>query len=425
VPHTIPSDLVLGVSTSAHQVEGGDTNSDWWAFEREPGRIRSGDTADRAVDFWNRYADDVACMRTHGIQAHRISVSWARIEPEEGRIDEAALDRYLSIVQEHRDASIRVAVTLLHFALPRWLAARGGILAADAPSRFRDFVRVVARKLRGCVWQWHTVNEPLIHADGAYRRGVWPPGEKNIARFVHATRALLRLHVAAYRSVHEVDDAPTGLVHNFLSARPRRPTSRLDGLAARACAWVMDDSIVDSLTTGRIPFPWGVGDEVDGLRGSADLIGVNYYNGVTVTLGGWPIIREGTPTDRRTQMGWVACPVGLSDVLRSASQLGRPIYVTENGIATDDETWRIAFIRDHLKQVVAAREQGIDVRGYLHWSWIDNFEWAEGLAPRFGLVGVDPETLERLPKPSLAFYSSLARTRVLPDSAEAPSTTRS
>lgn len=411
----IPRELILGVSTSSHQIEGGDSNSDWWDFERQPGRIRLGETADRAVDFWNRYADDVAFLRSHGLQAHRMSVSWARIEPEEGRYDEAALDRYLEIVCAHREASIRVAITLLHFALPRWLAARGGVLATDAPVRFHRFVQVVARKLRSQVWQWHTVNEPIVHADGSYRRGVWPPAEKKLAHFLEACRALLRLHVAAYRAVREVDEAPAGIVHNFVSMRPRRSASWSDRLASRAGAWTLNDSIMECLATGRLAPPWGFGELVDGMRGSCDLIGVNYYNGVTVSLARRPFILEAVEGERCTAMGWAVRPAGLADALRSAARLGVPIYVTENGIATDDDAWRVEFIRAHLAQVVAAIAAGLDVRGYLHWSWIDNFEWAEGFAPRFGLVSVDPVTLARQPKPSLAFYASLARTRVLPD----------
>jgi beta-glucosidase len=144
---------------------------------------------------------------------------------------------------------------------------------------------------------------------------------------------------------------------------------------------------------------------------NSDLIGVNYYNGLMTSPFHQPPVMDAMANERKTAMGWAVRPDGLSDVLRSAAKLGVPVYVTENGIATDDDSWRIEFIRAHIERVVVALEAGIDVRGYLHWSWIDNFEWPEGFAPRFGLVGVDPTTLARRPKPSLDFYTSLIRDR--------------
>lgn len=410
---TLPPDLILGVATSAHQVEGGDMHTDWWDFESAPGRIKGGDRSGRAVDFWTRFGDDIACMQEHGIQSHRLSVSWGRIEPEEGRFDESALRHYADIVQAHRDAGIRVAVTLLHFALPRWLAARGGVLAPDAPQRLNAFARRVAGALRGAVWQWHTVNEPIVLADGGYRRGVWPPGEASVPRFAAACRALLRLHVAAYRAVRDIDGAPAGLVHNFISVRGRHP-SLVDQGASRAVRWCLDDAVVECLATGRIVPPWGSGARLDGLAGSSDVLGVNYYNGFTACLHERPAIMDGLRADRRTQMGWSVWAPGLRDALRSASRLGAPVFVTENGIATDDDAWRRKFLVEHLGEFVDARRSGLDVRGYCYWSWIDNFEWAEGFAPRFGLVGIDPETHDRRPRDSLRLYARIIRERRLP-----------
>jgi beta-glucosidase len=408
----LPRDLILGVATSAHQVEGGDVHTDWWDFEQSPGRIKRGDRSGHAVDFWARFRDDVALMRDHGIQSHRMSVSWARIEPEEERFDDAALDRYAEIVHAHRSAGIHVAVTLLHFALPRWLAARGGVLAPDAAQRFYIFARRVAHALRGVVWQWHTVNEPFVLADGGYRRGVWPPGESSMARFARACRALLRIHVAGYRAVHEVDDAPAGLVHAFVSARGRH-VSNADRRAARVVRWCLDDAVMECLATGRMVPPWGSGARVDGLGSSSDVVGVNYYNDLTVCIHERPLVMDGSKSDRRTQMGWSVWAPGLLEVLRSASRLGVPIFVTENGIATDDDAWRMAFLVEHLHQVGEAYRSGLDIRGYAHWSWIDNFEWAEGFEPRFGLVGVDPETLDRRPRESLHLYARIIRERTL------------
>jgi len=199
----IPPDLVLGVSTSAHQIEGGDEHTDWWAFE-ESGRVRNGDVSGVAADFWNLYARDVALMRLHAVQSHRMSLSWGRIEPAEGKFDDDALERYAEIVAAHTAAGIRVGITLLHFALPQWLAAQGGMLAPEAPERFARFVRVVAQRLRSKIWHWYTINEPLVQADQGYRRGVWPPGTKRHLAVPRVLRALLRAHCCCPRSLRLV-----------------------------------------------------------------------------------------------------------------------------------------------------------------------------------------------------------------------------
>jgi beta-glucosidase len=152
---------------------------------------------------------------------------------------------------------------------------------------------------------------------------------------------------------------------------------------------------------------------MDGLRQSSDMLGVNYYNGFTACLHERAVLRDGAEADRRTQMGWSVWAPGLLEVLKSAARVGVPLFVTENGIATDDDGWRESFLVDHLAQIAEARRLGLDVRGYAHWSWIDNFEWAEGFAPHFGLVGVDPVTLERRPRASLRAYARIIRDRTL------------
>jgi beta-glucosidase len=405
----LPEDWVLGVATSAHQVEGNDDNTDWWDFEQAPGSPRFREASGLAADFWNRFRDDVALMVEHGVQAHRLSVSWGRVVPREGELDEAALARYAEIIDAHRSAGLRVAVTLLHFALPRWLAARGGMLAPDAHLRFRDFVYPVVRALRGSVWQWHTVNEPLIMATSGYLTGEWPPRARHPLRLVRAVRALLRAHVAAARVVRALDDAPVGIVHNFASIVPPVGATATDRTVARAAAWCTNGWLLEALATGRVRPPWGVGELLEGLRDSTDFLGVNYYQRVQVSLRRWPLVTDSGEGSCRTQMGWRACPEGLAHVLKLASALRVPLYVTENGIATDDDAWRERFMLAHLGSALRARSEGVDVRGYFYWSWIDNFEWTKGYAPKFGLVAVDPETLQRLPRPSATLYSRLVR----------------
>ena len=350
-----------------------------------------------ACDHWNRVETDTALLVRLGVGAHRFSVEWARIEPEPGRFDRAALDHYRAEVDGLIAIGVEPLLTLHHFSLPSWLAERGGVLARELPSRFEAFTRQVARTLGDRVKFWITINEPNVLVAQGYVLGLWPPGVRQPQSVPGAISSLRRAHVAAYRAIHElVPDASVGLAHHV---RLATPASR--SLLDRAAAGLLD------VTFNRLF-----------LDLPQDYLGVNYYSRDVVRFDRTRPLelfaeRSVAPGAALSDLGWEIYPRGLGVVLRMLARRRKPIWITENGVADAADRVRTRFLVDHLAEVAAAIADGVDVRGYLHWSLLDNFEWAEGYAPRFGLYSVDYRTQVRTLRPSGAAYARLIESRRL------------
>jgi beta-glucosidase len=295
-------------------------------------------------------------------------------------------------------------VTLHHFTLPSWLAAGGGVLAADFPARLAAFARNAARALGDLCGTWITVNEPNVLAAHAYLLGVWPPAKKDPLLAWRAQRRLLAAHDAAYRALKETrPDAQVGVAHHLRAVEPAHPRSPADRAAAALFGRVFNEAFARAACA----------------HGTQDFFGLNYYSRDVVRFSARHArelfvargIPEGSPV---SDLGWEIYPPGLGQLVRTwARRSGLPVYVTENGIADARDAKRGAFLVDHLRELERAIAEGVDVRGYYHWSLLDNFEWAEGYAPRFGLVEVDYATLERRPRPSALLYARIARERAL------------
>ncbi len=392
----LPDRFLFGTATAATQIEGGCTTTDWWEFSQEPGRIAHGDTPIIACDHYNRVREDVELQSRLGMRTHRMSVEWGRIEAEEGHDDDAVLEHYRSEISTLRDAGIEPMVTLHHFSFPTWLARRGGVTAEDMPERFERFTRKVARTLEG-VASWITINEPNVLVAQGYLLGIWPPGVVRPGAIPSAIRNLRRAHVAAYGAIHDViPNASVGIAHHIRLATPATRKLR-----DRAAAHVLDFAF-------NRPF----------LDLPQDFIGLNYYSRDVVRFAPNKatelFIERTTPADApKSDLGWEIHPEGLGVVLRFLARKKLPIWITENGIADRADTKRTVFITDHLREVARAIEDGVDVRGYMHWSLLDNFEWAEGYAARFGLYAVDYPTQKRTLRPSGALYAEIARTHTI------------
>jgi len=422
-----PATFLFGTATAATQIEGGCTASDWFAFAKQPGRIKHGDRPDTACDGWIRWPEDVALQRTLGFGAYRLSVEWARIEPRPGEIDRAALETYRRMLGALRDAGIEPMVTLHHFTLPLWLAERGGVLADAFAERLGRFARVAVDSLGDLCRLWITINEPNVLAAHAYSLGVWPPAEKSLLRALRAHYSLLEAHVAAYRVLKEArgDQALVGVAHHLRIAEPERAGRRGDRAAARAFAYVFNDAFAAATCEGRM---YGAldsavrsasGFRVADARGTQDFFGVNYYSRDVVRLSlrhaAELFIARAVPAGAEvSDLGWEVYPQGLGLLVRRwADRSGLPVYVTENGIADATDSKRGPFIVRHLSELARAIADGVPVRGYFHWSLLDNFEWAEGYWPRFGLVEVDYATQERRPRDSARLYGRIARERAV------------
>jgi beta-glucosidase len=307
-------------------------------------------------------------------------------------------------------------VTLLHFTLPAWLADRGGVRAGDFPLRFAHFAGEAARRLGPEVELWCTLNEPNVQMYLGYVEGVWPPGRKSPAEAVEAFAGLLRAHALAAGALRRHDPgARVGVAQNLVVFEPASRLSVPDWLAARTAEAAFDWAFPDSIAAGRMRlqapgFP-ALDEPLPELRGSTDYFGANYYRRDLVRFAprapGRIELRPGPGP--RNDLGWEVHPEGLLRVLRQAwARYRLPVYVTENGIADAAGERRAAYLRAHAHAVARALAEGVDVKGYFHWSLMDNFEWAEGYAARFGLYRVEPGTLARLATPATAAFAELS-----------------
>ncbi len=330
-------------------------------------------------------------------------MEWSRVEPREGSWSEEAWSHYREEVERLRDAGIVPMVTLLHFTLPEWLAERGGVTADDFPARFGRFAAEAARRLGSGVDLWCTLNEPNVQMYQGYVEGVWPPGVRDTELAARAFAGLVEGHAAAAAAVRQEDPGSAiGVAVNLIVFDPSSRWSLGDWIAAREADRGFNWAFYDSIEAGRIRlqiagFP-SLDEPLPSLVGSADFFGVNYYrrNLVRFSLGAPGLVRLAPGPGPRSDAGIEIYPEGLLRLLRRAwERYELPIYVTENGVADRRDVLRAGFLRAHAHAVARAIEEGIPVRGYFHWSLLDNFEWAEGFGPRFGLYRVDYETMER------------------------------
>jgi beta-glucosidase len=389
-----PPTFLWGAATSAHQVEGGNVNNDWWAFEQRRDSAASESSAD-GIDHYHRYHDDFQLLASLGHNAHRLSLEWSRIEPAPGQFSRAAIAHYQRVLSRLADAGLIAMVTLHHFTLPQWYADRGGWLGPDAVATFERYCAFVAAELGDLMPFVCTINEPQMIALHGYLEGYHPPGVTNASLWKRVGRVLVRAHEAAVRTVH--CGAPRSSVGLALQM-PLLATIRDDAACQalyRTLQYELVDLYLDHLTTAD--------------RG--DWLGVQYYRKQWVDPASPTLFADPPAGFPITQMGWAVYPDGLRLVLQQAAATGLPLYVTENGIATEDDVERCDYITTHLGALARARAQGIDVRGYFHWSAFDNFEWSEGYRPKFGLIGIDHhDDFRRVPKPSAHLFAAIART---------------
>ncbi len=418
-PHRFPSTFRFGVATAAHQVEGNNDHSDWWDFESIPGHIADGSRSGLACDHYQRFRQDLDLIRALNLDSYRLSIEWARIEPEPGRFDRAAIDHYAEVLDACRERGIEPCVTLYHFTLPQWFAARGGWEASDAPALFARYVQTLMPLLASRVALWVTLNEPMVYLYQGYLLGIWPPGRHDMKGMVRAGRNLIRAHLEAYRILHDSpgfggEPPQVGIAKHLRVFDPAREGSRLDRFAAKAQEELFNWAFLDSIHQGRFFPPFGLKERIGGAMPAQDFVGVNYYSRGRVQFsparpGQLFGVQGTTPGAPVNDLGWEIYPEGITRLLRTVHRrYGRPIWITENGIADASDRLRPAFLVHHLTQIARAMGEGIPIHGYFHWSLLDNFEWAEGFAARFGLYAIDYQTQCRVLRPSGQLYGRIA-----------------
>lgn len=394
---SFPPGFLWGTATAAHQVEGGNDN-DWTAWEAKGG---TADPSGDACRHWDieTFRRDVALMRSLSLNAYRMSVEWSRVMPRPGVIDRAALARYRLMLEILKAEGMSVMLTLHHFTNPCWFVAQGGWERAPLDP-FTRFVEAAADALGDRVDLWATMNEPIGYAIMGWVMGIWPPGRKwDTIAAIKVARRLARAHNEAYRVLKRRVTAPVGVVHSMIHYEPYS-------------TWFIDRWLASAANY--------VGNQWFLRKTKNDFIGMNYYMRER-----WRVLKLLPPRLSRvdpdhpvSDFGWEIYPKGIYHLLLSLKRFRVPVYVTENGLADAADEKRPRFIREHLRWVHRAIEDGAPVRGYYHWSLIDNFEWAEGFTKRFGLVEVDFATQARRPRPSAYAYRDIAAANALVEEGE-------
>ena len=399
-------------------MEGNNQFNDWWAWEQA---AKVPEASGIACDHYHRFESDLDLAKALGHNAYRFSLEWSRIEPTPGEYSKEALDHYAKVIQACRQRNLEPVVTLHHFTLPQWLADKGGWVLSNSVKAFARYVEVVAQRLSQDIRWWVTLNEPTVLIYQGYLIGLWPPGRKgDFIRANLAMRNLAKAHRLAYGIIHRVvarlkGPLPkVGFSHHMICYAPCDPSSRQDRWATR---------VRDHLANERF---------LQSCRGAIDFVGLNYYTRDFVHGAGWGLpprfypemsrrlaglplmgricsLEHHQDVGPRNPLGWEIYPEGLRRTLLKLKELGLPILITENGVCTDDDRVRGRFIEEHLKETALAMDQGAQVIGYLYWALIDNFEWAHGFGPRFGLVEVDYTTLERRVRPSALKLAQMIR----------------
>ena len=428
-----PQNFKWCISSSAHQIEGGNYNSDWWEFEQKSGNILDGDTSKKATDHWNRVQEDVFLMKDLGISTYRFSVEWAKIEPFEGSFDQSVLDHYREEVQILRREGIEPIVTLLHYTLPQWLAKKGGLHGKSFPGHFAKYTKKVYESLGDVVDMWVTFNELLGPVAKGYLKDDWPPQDEGrdekdkLNRALDAIKNSLSAHALSYHSLHALAatakrKVSVGMIHALATIRPVYqiipPHLLLLNLLgahffARSYNWNLLHALKSGILQWNIPSVLSYYEFVPLLQNSLDFIGINYYSRHNIRLNlfsptlddMFQIVYKGEIDD----MGWEAYPQGITRLLLKVQKIfpGLPIYITENGIADNSDEKRIDYIKEHLKAIHRAINKGVEVKGYCYWTLVDNFEWNYGYTMKYGLYALDPETMSRTPKKSAEEFKKI------------------
>jgi beta-glucosidase len=402
--HPAPKGFLWGTAISGHQSEGNDTNSDTWLLENTTPTVykdRSGD----ACDSYHRYAEDIALNAALGFNCYRFGVEWSRIEPTEGRFSNAELDHYAKVLETCRAHGQTPIVTLNHFSVPLWFAVRGGWEVADAPDLFARYCRTVTERLGHLMGMATTFNEANVQLLAMLFAQILPSSPVKDRMLAAARRAvgterfapmiysdpkvtqpiLLEAHRKAYTAMK--------------TARPELPVGM--SLTTQSIEPVGEHSIAPEIERQLY------GGWLEAARTHSDFTGVQTYTRVRYDDKGFVAPPKGAEL---TGAGYEFYPQALPATIRWAHRaIGKPIYVTESGICTDDDTRRIAFIDQALDGVRACLDEGIPVHSYLYWSLLDNFEWSSGFGKHYGLVAVDLQTFKRTPKPSAVWFGKRAR----------------
>lgn len=395
-----PDGFHWGASTASYQVEGGIENNDWAQAARD-GRVPQ---CGRACDHYNRYEQDFDLAVSLGHNAHRFSIEWARIEPEEGKWNMREVEHYRAVLRALRTRNLEPYVTLWHFTLPQWFADKGGFENPEAPKYFARYAAFITSELGGEFTQCCTMNEPIVFAGLGWLKGNWPPfvqfgfaksfeltdsGDRDKARPERSYQALLRYRTVVKNLAAAHNQAYEAIKH----AQPHLEVSLVKHVVAYDANWNplhklrawAEDTFMNHSFLRRV-------------HKKCDCFGLNFYH----------YVKFGSrPEYKKTDMGWEMVPEGIYHALKTLHKYNKPIYISEAGLADEDDSDRAEYITKQIEATWQAMQEGVDVRAHLYWSLMDNYEWALGFEKRFGLIEINYQTLERKPRPSAYVYRDI------------------
>jgi len=408
-----PDGFLWGAAISAHQVEGG-TKNDWTEWEKKnaerlaeeaktkwapwqqkkfpemfnPENYISG----QACDHYNRYEEDLDIAKSLGLNAFRISIEWSRVEPEEGKFDEREIEHYRKVLKAIRFRGMEPFVTLWHYTLPLWLSRKKGILNRRFPNYLARYAKRITREYKNLCDHWITLNEPSVIVSHAYLEGIRPPQKKSLFLSWKACKKIMQAHNNTYEAIKEVSEKnKVGFANHIKYFKPYRENSLLDKLAVKVADY------------------FGNWIYYDLSKGKNDFMGLQHYFVFHIKFPGKAIIRTKNLTDLR----WEIYPEGIYYILNRLKKYDLPIYITECGLADAEDLKREKYIKENIFWIHKAISERINIKGFLYWSFIDNFEWDKGSWPRFGLVEVDYKTMKRKIRPSAQEYAKICRNNSL------------
>ena len=384
-----PKNFLWGTATAAHQIEGNNKNSDWWYWEQNKDSDRKYplEPSGEACDSYNRYEIDFDYAKACFNNSIRISIEWARIEPSPGHFDNKEISHYRKVLKAAKDRGLKTFVTLHHFTNPKWFADKKSWLNPKAPRIFTKYAEKAAQEFDDLIDFYITINEPQVIGLVSYTLGIWPPQKRNIFLSFLVQLNLMRAHSKAYKEIRKESQKPIGIVKNINWFEADKNTGVLDKITA----WFLY-----FLNNGFFLRP---------IKRNLDFIGLNYYFTNRIKN-----LKRKNVDDIVSDLNWWINPKGLENILVNLKKYKLPIYITENGLADSKDSLRIRFIKSMLTSCWNAIQKGVDLRGYLHWTLIDNYEWHHGFWPRFGLIEIDRKNnLERIPRKSFYYYARICK----------------
>jgi beta-glucosidase len=407
-----PKNFLWGTATAAHQIEGGNENTNWGEWEKDAARIKDGANARVAVDGWRRAKDDVKLMKELGTNSYRFSLAWNKIEPEKGAIDEAALRHYDELIDELKASGIEPMITLHHFTHPLWFERFGAFEREENIRYFVEFSKLVFTRYRDRVKYWVTLNEPNVFVTAGYFNTAFPPGKSDPRLAAEVLKNMLKAHTEVYRELKKIEandesetpnsESEIGVATSIFQFEPARRWHLGDWAIARILDGSFNESVLGFFRDGTlrfyVPFEANLTYTDANAPATLDFIGVNYYSHYAFRFDfDFKKATASLPVEgeEMTDMPYTVYTEGIYRAIEEAARLKKPLIITENGISDARDDRREKYIRESLYAVSKALRDGCDVRGYFYWSLLDNFEWAEGYTQKFGLYEVDLETQER------------------------------